>query len=208
MPELSSPADAQIGTSEDDDTPFVSRCRQGETEAFSYLVRRHQKKMLNLAYRMIGDYEESCDVVQEAFLSAFRSLKSFRKEARFSTWLGSIVLNHSKDHLKKKAVRLRLEEKSLDDPKPAGGNSLNGWSSPEISVLEQMEKRDVERLVQQALEMLDNEQREVLVLRDIHGLSYDEMALMLKLPMGTVRSRLFRARTALKDKLVRVRGAL
>jgi RNA polymerase sigma-70 factor (ECF subfamily) len=197
--------DAQNGSIEDDSC-FVTRCRQGEVEAFAPLVRRHQKKMLNLAYRMIGDYEEACDVVQEAFLAAFRSIKTFREEARFSTWLGSIVLNESRNHLKKKAGRLRLEEKSLDDPETIKMNDLNGFSSPEPSALERLEKSDRERLVQTALQTLDQEQREVLVLRDLQGHSYETIGLMLKVPLGTVRSRLFRARNSLKDKLVTLRG--
>ncbi len=100
----------------DDDAGFVARCRQGDTEAFAHLVRRHQKKMLNIAYRMIGDYDEACDVVQEAFLSAFRAIGKFRGDARFSTWLCGIVLNHSRSHMKQRAARSRREGASLDDP--------------------------------------------------------------------------------------------
>jgi RNA polymerase sigma-70 factor (ECF subfamily) len=205
----SDPLNAQNRIIEDDDGSIVTRCRQGETEAFAHLVRRHQKKMLNLAYRMIGDYEEACDVVQEAFLSAFRSIGKFRGEARFSTWLGSIVLNHSRSHLKQRAVRLRREEMSLDDPhKQEMGNFSSRLNSQEESVTEGMEKRDLEAKIQKCLNALDDEQREVLTLRDIQGFSYETIGLTLKLPLGTVRSRLFRARNALKESLLKVIGEL
>ncbi|OGP81903.1 MAG: hypothetical protein A2V87_02640, partial [Deltaproteobacteria bacterium RBG_16_58_17] len=178
-------------------------------EAFSVLVRRHQKKMLNIAYRMIGDYDEACDVVQEAFLSAYRAIGKFRGDARFSTWLCGIVLNHSRSHIKRKTARSRHEAGSLDDPvKSEGGSFLNEPRSQEESVVERLEKRERDAKVQECIGSLDGEQREVLVLRDIQGFSYEEIGMMLKLPQGTVRSRLFRTRNALKDRLLRVFGDL
>ena len=193
----------------DDDAGFVARCRQGDTEAFTFLVRRHQKKMLNIAYRMIGDYDEACDAVQEAFLSAFRAIGKFRGEARFSTWLCGIVLNHSRSHIKQRAVLSRLEGTSLDGPVKSENESIpSGHYSQEESVVERIEKRELEANVQECIGFLDVEHREVLVLRDIQGFSYEEIGLMLKLPQGTVRSRLFRARNALKDSLLKVLGDL
>jgi RNA polymerase sigma-70 factor (ECF subfamily) len=209
LPDNPDPVDAQNRTIEDDDAGFVARCRRGDTEAFSVLVRRHQKKMLNIAYRMIGDYDESCDVVQEAFLSAYRAIGKFRGDARFSTWLCGIVLNHSRTHMTQKAARSRREAGSLDDPrKSEDGSFLNEPRSQEGSIVEQIEKRELEAKVQECIGFLDGEQREVLVLRDIQGFSYEEIGVMLKLPEGTVKSRLFRARNALKDALVRVLGDL
>lgn len=194
---------------EDDDESYVLRCRRGETEAFAHLVRRHQKKMLNLAYRMIGDYGEACDVVQEAFLSAFRSIGKFRGEARFSTWLGSIVLNQARGHLKQRAVRLGREEMSLDDPHNEEKRRFSIANlSVEDSVAEGLERRDLEAKIQRCLSVLEADQREVLVLRDIQGCSYEAIGQTLKLPPGTVRSRLFRARNALKDSLLKVIGEL
>jgi RNA polymerase sigma-70 factor (ECF subfamily) len=209
LPENPDPVDAQNRTIGDDDAGFVARCQQGETEAFSVLVRRHQKKMLNIAYRMIGDYDEACDVVQEAFLSAYRAIGKFRGDARFSTWLCGIVLNHSRSHLTQKAARSRREAGSLDDPaKSKDGNFLNEPRSQEGSIVERIEKREMEAKVQECIGFLDGEQREVLVLRDIQGFSYEEIGGLLKLPEGTVKSRLFRARSALKDGLLRVLGDL
>jgi RNA polymerase sigma-70 factor (ECF subfamily) len=209
LPDNPDPVDAQNRTIEDDDAGFVARCRRGDTEAFSVLVRRHQKKMLNIAYRMIGNYDESCDVVQEAFLSAYRAIGKFRGDARFSTWLCGIVLNHSRTHMTQKAARSSREAGSLDDPrKSEDENFLNEPRSQEGSIVDQIEKRELEAKVQECIGLLDGEQREVLVLRDIQGFSYEEIGIMLKLPEGTVKSRLFRARSALKDVLVRVLGDL
>jgi RNA polymerase sigma-70 factor, ECF subfamily len=203
------PGDAQNRAVGDDDAGFVARCRRGDTEAFAVLVRRHQKKMLNITYRMIGDYDDACDIVQEAFLAAFRAIGKFRGDARFSTWLCGIVLNHAKTHMAQKATRVRREGVSLDDPmKPEGGHLLNGLCSPEESVVERIEKRERDSKVQECMGSLEGEQREVLVLRDIQGFSYEEIGVMLKLPEGTVKSRLFRARNALKDSLLRVFGDL
>jgi RNA polymerase sigma-70 factor (ECF subfamily) len=209
LPDNLDPVDAQNRTIADDDAGFVARCQQGETEAFSVLVRRHQKKMLNIAYRMIGDYDEACDVVQEAFLSAYRAIGKFRGDARFSTWLCGIVLNHSRSHMTRKVARSRCEAGSLDDTmKSENGSFPNEPHSQERSIVEQIEKRELEAKIQECIGLLDSEAREVLVLRDIHGFTYEEISVMLKLPEGTVKSRLFRGRSALKDRLVRVLGDL
>ena len=193
----------------DDDATFVARCRQGDAEAFAVLVRRHQKRMINIAYRMIGDYGEACDVVQDAFLSAFRAREKFRGDARFSTWLCGIVLNRARDHLAQRTIRLHREEVSLDDPvNPGDGHSLHGLCSQAESVIERMERQERDAKVQECIGRLEDEQREVIVLRDIQELSYEEIGAVLKLPEGTVKSRLFRARNSLKDRLLRVFGEL
>jgi len=163
--------------------------------------------MLNIAYRMIGDYGEACDVVQEAFLSAWRGIGNFRGEARFSTWLCGIVLNHARSHLKIRSVRSGRGGASFDDPATAEEGSREPPSGEE-SAIERLERRELEARVQEGIGSLDGRQREVLVLRDIQGYSYEEIGAMLKLPQGTVRSRLFRARNALKESLLRVRGDL
>ena len=199
MPEIPDPEDAHCRTAGDEDAVFVARCRRKDPDAFAVLVGRHQKRMLNIAYRMIGDYGEACDVVQEAFLSAWRGIGNFRGEARFSTWLCGIVLNQARNHLKQRSVRSGRTGASFDDPDPP---------SREESAVERLERREMEARVQEGIGSLDGEQREVLVLRDIQGYSYEEIGAMLKLPQGTVRSRLFRARNALKENLLGVWGDL
>ncbi len=209
MPETANPVDSLVRANRDEDSEFVARCRQGDTEAFSQLVRRHQKKMLNIAFRMIGDYDEACDAVQEAFLSAFRSIGKFQEKSLFSTWLYSIVLNHSKSRLRQRASRSRREVRSPDDPfQNENGSLWNGHQAQEESVLERIEKRELESKIQEGINSIDQGQKEVLVLRDIQGLSYEEIVLTLGLPQGTVRSRLFRARNALKESLLNKLGDL
>ncbi len=191
----------------DDDRQWVLLCQQGEVEAFGVLVERHQQRMLNVAYRMIGNYEDACDAVQEAVLAAFRAIRQFRGEARFSTWLYGIVVNAAKNRRKQmNRVQARFCSGVSCPGDPPNGEE-DGWkgpaaSAPRDSLLDELEKKEREALVQEGIASLEGDQREVLVLRDLQGLPYDEIAAILQLPLGTVRSRLFRARIALKDALL------
>ena len=192
---------------QNDDNHYVSICREGDTNAFQVLVERHQKKMLNIAYRITGDYEEACEAVQEAFLSAFKAIKKFRGEAAFSTWLTGITMNHARNRLKKVQSRLHYEELSIDDPAEAvTGRTLHNHPTQEIPAIEQLEKKELQAKVQECIDTLDSEFREVLVLRDMQEFSYDEIHTILNIPEGTIKSRLFRARKAMKNCLRHVLG--
>ena len=103
----------QPGSATDDDMQYVVLCQKGDTDAFAVLVEKHQKKMLNIAYRMTGDYDDACDVVQEAFLAAFRAIKKFKGESLFFTWLYRIVINYTKNRLKQKQSYKRHEQISI-----------------------------------------------------------------------------------------------
>ena len=193
----------------DEDTEIVSLCKKGNTDAFEVLVNKYQKKMLNIAYRMLGDYDEACEIVQDAFVSSYKGMKSFREESRFSTWLYTIVVNLSKNRLKRLSVKGHREELSLDNPiDPDKKHIKRDPVSDEPSVLERIEKRERQDVVQKCIDSLEDEFREVIVLRDIHGFSYDEVVDMLKIKEGTVKSRLFRGREALKNCLKRMLGDL
>ena len=100
----------------DEDYELVSACRKGDVDAFGVLVEKYQRKTFNIVYRMMGDYEETADTVQEAFLSAFKSIRKFRGEAKFSTWLYGICVNHAKNRMKQARSRSRHEGPSLDEP--------------------------------------------------------------------------------------------
>jgi len=164
---------------------------------------------LNIAYRTTGDYEAACEVVQDAFLHAYKAIRKFRGDASFSTWLCRIVINLSKNRIKQMKTRSEREGVSLDAPvETEDGQVSHDPPSEEPSALEQMERKEVQTAVQMCINALDNDYREVLVLRDIQGLSYDEMGEILKIPDGTVKSRLFRARDALKEGLKKVFGEL
>jgi len=194
---------------QDNDNHYVALCQMGDTNAFQVLVERHQKKMLNIAYRITGDYEEACETVQEAFLSAFKAIKKFRGEAAFSTWLTGITMNHARNRLKKMLSHSHHEGMSIDDPiETETGQILYDHPSQEEPIIEQLEKKELQAKVQECIGTLDNEFREVLVLRDIQEFSYDEIHDILKIPEGTIKSRLFRAREALKNCLKKVIGDL
>ncbi|HQL89017.1 MAG TPA: sigma-70 family RNA polymerase sigma factor [Syntrophales bacterium] len=121
---------------DDEDADAVLRCRRGDADAFEALVERHQKRMLNVAYRMLGDCDEACDVVQEAFLAAWRAIRSFRGEAKFSTWLYGIAVNRARNRIRQSQGRSRRETASIDDPDgpdqagasrdPSGENEVPG----------------------------------------------------------------------------------
>jgi RNA polymerase sigma-70 factor (ECF subfamily) len=165
--------------------------------------------MLNIAYRMIGNYEEACEIVQDAFISAYRNLKGFKGKSKFSTWLYTIVMNLSKNRLKRLKTQLHREKFSLDNPVLTNDGQIKVEpASSEPSALDKLEKRDVQQKVQECINSLDDEFREVLILRDIQGFSYAEISDLLKAPEGTVKSRLFRAREAVKDCLKNVIGDL
>jgi len=193
----------------DEDAEIVSFCKKGNVDAFEELVRKHQKKMLNIAFRMIGNYEDACEIVQDAFVSAYKAIKHFEEKARFSTWLYTIVVNLSRNRLNQLKIKNSREAFSMDDPVPTDSSEFAvELASSEPSVLEKLEKRDVQKKVQVCIDSLDNEFKEVIILRDMQGFSYDEISDMLKMPGGTVKSRLFRAREMLRDCLKRVMGDL
>lgn len=193
----------------DGDYELVCSCQKGDMDAFGMLVEKHQRKMLNIAYRMIGDYEAACEVVQDAFLSAHKSIRKFRGDAKFSTWLYRIVINVSKNRMRQIKALLQREGPSMDHPVDREDGPFR-YDPPDQgpSALEQLERNEVRVKVQECINSLDDEHREVLVLRDIQGFSYDEICDILGLPDGTVKSRLFRARDALRDRLKAVFGDL
>jgi RNA polymerase sigma-70 factor (ECF subfamily) len=193
----------------DADAALVSSAQRGDLNAFEALVRRHQKQMLNIAFRMVDDYDEACEIVQDAFVAAYKNIKTFRREAKFTTWLTTITLNLSKNRLKQIKSRQRNIAFSLDDMVRTGdGQVAIDPPSKEPSVLDSMEKQDIRTKVQDCIKALEPDFREVLVLRDMQDFPYEDIAGMLKIRSGTVKSRLFRAREMVRDCLKRVKGAL
>jgi RNA polymerase sigma-70 factor (ECF subfamily) len=192
-----------------DDAALVLSAQQGDLHSFELLVARYQKKMLNISFRLVGDYDDACEVVQDAFVSAYRNITTFRGDAKFSTWLTTITLNLSKNRLKQVRSRHGHEAFSLDDPiRTDDGEMTVDPPSNEPSVLERMELRDIRTKVQDCIKALEADFREVLVLRDMQDFSYDEIGAMLKTREGTVKSRLFRAREMVKECLKKCMGEL
>ncbi len=186
----------------DEDLALVRAARDGDLDAFESLVLRHQKRMLNIAFRITGDLDDALEVAQDAFLSAYRNLAAFRAEARFSTWLTSITVNLSRSRLKRTRMQRGRAPFSLDAPLPGtDGELLPDPPSREPSALDRLDRQDTAAAVRGCIDGLEPKFREVIVLRDLQELAYDEIAAALGLAAGTVKSRLFRAREAVKDCL-------
>jgi RNA polymerase sigma-70 factor (ECF subfamily) len=174
------------------DAECVQKLRRGQTEAFETLVRRHEKTIFNLVYRMLGDYEEAAETSQEVFLSAYRAIGQFRGESNFSTWLYRIALNHANTRRKSLNTRQRRNV-SLEMTEPL--------TDPQPGPAETLEKKEIREHVQKALNNLSPDDATVIVLRDLQDVPYEEVAQILEIPVGTVKSRLHRARQALKAEL-------
>lgn len=193
----------------DDDFKYVSLCRKGDVGAFEHLVGKHQKKMLNIAYRMVGNYDDACEVVQDAFVSAYKNIKEFEARSVFSTWLCAIVMNLSRTRLKQIRSVSARECLSIDDPVEGDDNFTgSGPASDAPSALEELQRKEIRKKVHECIGILESDFRSVLILRDIQGFSYDEIGSALKINAGTVKSRLFRARETVRDCLKRVLGRL
>lgn len=193
----------------DDDLNAVSSCKKGDVNAFESIVSKYQKKMFNTAYAMVGDYDEACDIVQDTFISAFRNIKEFEGKCKFSTWLYTIVINVSKNHLKQMKGRKYNKQVSLNDPEVSNDAGIDAaQASCEPGIVEKLIKIEMEQNVRRCINSLDNEFKEILVLRDMQGFSYDEIGSMLEIPEGTVKSRLSRAREFIKECLKSLKGEL
>lgn len=183
------------------ESDLVKRCQEGSQEAFDELVLKYQKKVFNLAYRLLDNYDEANDIAQEVFVRVFHSIRGFRGECGIFTWLYRITVNLSKNRLKV-LNREKKKLESLDDPVTTEEGEvkrevLDRRPLPSEVVAEE----EKSALIQSALNSLADEFREVVILRDIESLSYEEIARILKINIGTVKSRLHRARLELKDKL-------
>lgn len=175
---------------------LVARARRGDAEALDTLVLRYQDRVFNMCYRMLANRDDALDVAQEVFLTVFRSIGRFEERARFSTWLYRITVNRCRDELRRRASVKHTRPQSLhasEDPVDPRG--------PEPAPDEQASAKELESLVERCIEELPGDVREVLVLRDTQDLPYDDIASILDIPVGTVRSRLNRARTLLKERL-------
>jgi len=189
------------------DSALVRAFQTGEGSAFDRIVLRHKTRIFNLCYWVLGDYQEANDMAQVTFLKAYQSLKGFRHESALSTWLHRIAVNTCKNRIKSWEYRAKKRSLPLDNPGHAEANGPSaemedGAPSP-MAVLEQKERN---HLIRKALQSLGQEQREIITLRDIQGLSYEEIAEVTGLNPGTVKSRLGRARLELKERLRSVIG--
>ena len=184
----------------ENEVAFVDRLQVGSDEAFETLIHLYQAPIYNVAYRILGDASEASDAVQETFMKIFRGIKTFRGESGLKTWIYRIAISESLNRQRWWKRWRRHAPVSIDDTSPNGARLVevtDSRPSPEFACA-QME---MEREVQKALNGLSFEHRVAVVLRDIEGLSYEEIAETLGLSLGTVKSRLWRARSEMKTKL-------
>jgi RNA polymerase sigma-70 factor (ECF subfamily) len=178
------------------DQRLIADSLRGDTAAFGELVRRYQDRLYNTVIRVLNNTEDARDVVQEAFLSAYQSLGSFKGEAQFFTWLYRIAVNTAISHKRKQRVGLSLETARSED---AAIEPIDPSEASQPSQV--LERKEEEYRIQQALNRLSPEHRAVLILKDIEGQKYETMAAILEVPIGTIRSRLHRARSELREVL-------
>lgn len=182
------------------DLVAVRRCLAGERAAFAELVARWQDRIYATVYRMTGDAEDARDVAQETFLRAWSSLRTFEGGSAFGTWLHSIAINQVRSEMRRRSAQKRGAPVSLDAPR---GDDEGGIDPPDDArpAEEAAAAKEHARLLREAVASLDEDAREVIVLREFQDLSYEEIAAAVGCPVGTVRSRLFRAREELRRRL-------
>lgn len=179
------------------DDSLIEKSKQGDMEAFNQLVRRYDVKIYNVAYRFMGNHADACDLAQETFIRAYQALPKFRGDSGFLTWLYRICSNACRDELR----RQQRQQKVSLDKLPNGVDISAHVKSSEPLPEEMLERQELKLAVQSFLNSLSEEHRLILILREIQELSYDEIARALDCSIGTVKSRLSRARRALKEKI-------
>jgi RNA polymerase sigma-70 factor (ECF subfamily) len=189
---------SQTRTSEQLDEELVLRVQQGDKKAYDLLVLKYQHKIIQLVNRYLKDPSEAQDVAQEAFIKAYRALGSFRGDSAFYTWLYRIAINTAKNYLVSRSRRNSNYEVDIQDAEVfENAPQLQGMETPERLLLNQ----DIVDTIKSAIDSLPEEMRMAIMLREFEGMSYEEIAEAMDCPVGTVRSRIFRAREAIDSKL-------
>jgi len=184
--------------SEQLDEELVARVQRGDKKAFDMLVIKYQHKIIQLVNRYIKDPSEAQDVAQEAFIKAYRALDSFRGDAAFYTWLYRIAINTAKNYLQARSRRNTNFEVDIQDAeKVENAPQLQDLESPD----NHLANEQIIETIKHAISLLPDEMRTAIMLREFEGLSYEEIAEAMDCPIGTVRSRIFRAREAIDEKL-------
>ncbi|OIO96858.1 MAG: hypothetical protein AUJ92_04960 [Armatimonadetes bacterium CG2_30_59_28] len=188
---------------------LIARCLDGNLETFDRLMEMHETQIYNLAYRMIGNREDAADLTQDAFIRAFHALPRFRGGSAFSTWLYRIATNVCLDHIKKyRRQKSKMTPSQIRTADQEELDLLDELGDSSLDPQEVLDRREQQKAVQSVISTLPEHQRAVLVLYDIQGESYEEVAQILDISIGTVKSRLNRARLALKSRLETLREQL
>lgn len=180
------------------DLDLVKRVQAGDNSAFDLLVRKYQHRIGAVVYRFVPDHAESQDVTQEAFIRAYRAVGNFRGDSQFYTWLYRIAVNTAKNHLVAMKRRPPTADIAAEDAEHhVGAGRLHDHDTPEHQLLRQ----EIEQTVSDTVAALPEDLRQAITLREVDGRSYEEIAQMMQCPIGTVRSRIFRAREAIDRQL-------
>jgi RNA polymerase sigma-70 factor (ECF subfamily) len=183
---------------QDTDQALVERVQKGDKRAFDLLVRKYQHKVVGVISRYISDWSECQDVAQETFIRAFRAIAAFRGDSQFYTWIYKIATNTAKNYLVSQGRRPPTDDIAIDDAVLLdGGTRLKDRATPERELMRQ----EIEQTVFDTVEQLPEDLKIAITLREVDGLSYEEIAETMNCPIGTVRSRIFRARDAIDQKL-------
>jgi RNA polymerase sigma-70 factor, ECF subfamily len=182
---------------------LLRRLRDRDEHAFRELIESQRDRVFNITYRMLGDRAEAEDVAQEVFITVFKTIEQFREESKFSTWLYRVTVNHCKNRIKYLARRHDRNRDELDEQSSGVNGAVVGVPIRAAQPDRALESAQTEKLLQEAIASLDDDHRIVVVLRDVEDLSIEEICEITKLPDGTVKSRLHRARLALRKKLSR-----
>jgi RNA polymerase sigma-70 factor (ECF subfamily) len=183
---------------------LLRRLRERDERAFRELMEEHRDRVFNLTYRMLGNRAEAEDVAQEVFIAVFKTVDGFREEAKLSTWIYRVAVNHCKNRIKYLARRHQRDQTELDDTNDPGGDGEGAVSGPTSAPRRpdrQVEGAQIDKLMQEAIAELEEDHRVLVVLRDLEDLSMEEICEITGLPDGTVKSRLHRARLALRKKI-------
>ncbi len=180
---------------------LLRRLRERDERAFRELLELHRDRVFNITYRMLGNRAEAEDVAQEVFITVFKTIENFREEAKFSTWLYRVTVNHCKNRIKYLARRHDRDRDELDETSVGANGTTLGQPVRAAQPDRVLEGIQMEGILKDAIASLDEEQRTVVILRDIEDLSIEEICEITDLPDGTVKSRLHRARLALRKKL-------
>jgi RNA polymerase sigma-70 factor (ECF subfamily) len=179
------------------DCELVTRAVAGREDSFEELVRRYQRPIAAYVYRMVGDYDAALDLTQEVFIKVYNSLGRYRSEFKFSTWIYKIAHNSAVDHLRRHSTREQSLTKEFD-----GEQRELPIESRRPSPQQESERAERRAEIEQVVRALPTAYRELVLLRHSHDLSYDEIALVTGLPLGTVKNRLFRAREVMRHQFV------
>ncbi len=180
------------------DNELIERVKNGEKSAYDLLVLKYQQRIVNLVSRFVRNHSDALDVTQEAFIKAYRALPNFRGDSAFYTWLYRIAVNTAKNQLAVQSRRPKISDYDVSDIEQIEGNTaLKDEATPESLLL----KDELQATVLKAIDDLPEDLKTAIMLREIEGLSYEEIACVMECPIGTVRSRIFRARESIDQKM-------